>query len=345
MGETKLKRREMAAKKKNKKKKKALKITLIIVVAIALFATGVFGYLWLQLGKLNTTNISKTNEDLGISESAQAKEDEEIVNVAFFGLDRENSKAVGRSDSTMILSIDKKHKKIKMISIMRDTYVKIKDNGQSKLNHSYAYGGPQLAIRTLNENFDMNIRDFVAVDFFKLEEIINELGGVEINVKPDEVKYINQHMIEVAEVEHKKIISVTKSGKQTLNGMQTVSYARIRHTGNGDFERTERQRTVLTALLNKIKSGGATQFSSNVSKLLPYVETSLSSMDIVKLGTSAFTSGTTNLDQERFPIDGYCKDITIDGTWYLQADMQATKDQLHKYIYDDVKPVPGKPFF
>jgi polyisoprenyl-teichoic acid--peptidoglycan teichoic acid transferase len=333
--------------KKTKKKVliKVLIIVLIILGVIALFFTGVVGYGWYQLSKVKTVSLIKNNNDLGINSTAIAKADEEIVNIAFFGLDRRDPKEPCRSDSIMVLSVDKKHKKIKMNSIMRDTYVKIKDHGETKINHAYAYGQAQLAVRTLNENFDMNIRDFIAVDFEELGDIIDALGGVEINVKENEIPFINGGMSEVAAIEHKKITDVTKTGNQTLSGMQAVSYSRIRHTGDGDFERTERQRTVLTALFNKIKSGGATQFSSSVSKLLPFVETSMSSMDIIKLGTSAFISGATNLEQERFPIDGFCKGVTIDEVWYLKADLDATKDQLHKYIYEDIKPVPGEPLF
>ena len=340
MGEKKVNRM-----KKKTKKKKALKITLIILGVIALFFIGVVGYGWSQLSKVKTVEFTKDDEKLGISSAAKAKDDDGVVNIAFFGLDRRDPKEPARSDSIMILSVDKNHKKIKMNSIMRDTYVKVKGHGETKINEAYAYGGSELAVRTLNENFDMNIRDFVAVDFYKLENIIDALGGVQINIKSNEIVHLNNYLAEVGNIEHKKITNVTKTGNQTLSGMQAVAYSRIRYTEGGDFERTERQRTVLTALFTKIKSGGATQFPSNVSKLLPFIETSMNSMDITKLGTSAFVSGTTSLEQERFPIDGYCNALTIKGVWYLKADMDATKQQLHKYIYEDVKPVPGKPLF
>jgi len=338
--------------KNNKtKKRKILIVTLIIVGVIAFVSAGIFCYGWYQVSsKIKITSISKEDGDLGISketiETIDVKDsDEEIVNIAFFGIDRRYPEEPARSDSIMILSVDKKHKKIKMNSIMRDAYVKVNGYSDTKINHAYAYGGPQLALRTLNENFDMNIRDFVSVDFYKLENIIDELGGIEINVREDEVKFINDGVREVATITNKTFKEVTTSGNQTLNGIQAVGYSRIRSTVGGDFERTERQRTVLTSLFNKISSGGAAELYSNVSKLLPFVETSMSSMDIIKLGASVFATGTINLEQERFPLDGYCKDATIDGVWYLQADLKATTDQLHKYIYDDIKPVAGAPLF
>jgi len=342
-------------KPRKSKKQIVLKVILItalsIISVMGLAAAGIFGYGWYQLSsKVKITPISKDNGDLGISkettENIEVKDkDEEIVNIAFFGLDRRYAGEPARSDCIMILSVDKKHKKIKMNSIMRDTYVKVNGHSDTKINHAYAYGGPQLAVRTLNENFDMNIKDFVSVDFYKLENIIDALGGIEVNISEEELKYINFYIRETANIERKEVKEVTTSGNQTLNGMQAVAYSRIRYTAGGDFVRTERQRMVLASLFNKISGGGAAELSSNVSKLLPYVETSMSSMDIIKLGTSAFTTGTTNLEQERFPLDGYCNGMMLGGVWYLKTDLAATKDQLHKYIYDDVKPVAGEPLF
>ena len=121
--------------------------------------------------------------------------------------------------------------------------------------------------------------------------------------------------------------------------MQAVAYSRIRYTAGGDFVRTERQRTVLSGMFTKIQSLGASEFPSVVSNLLPLTETSMKSMDLIKLGSKVFTSNIRTLDQERFPVDGYWVGKMIDGVWYLVADMNSTVEQLHKYIYEDIKPV------
>jgi len=269
----------------------------------------------------------------------------EIINIALFGVDRRDVDEASRSDAIMVLSIDLVHKKIKMSSVMRDTYVEIKNHGDTKINHAYAYGGPQLAIRTLNENFDLNIRDYVTVDFFKLEKIIDTIGGVTIDVENNEISLINSYMGEVAAIEKKPILEVTKSGPQILNGLQAVAYSRIRYTAGGDFVRTERQRTILSAMLTKVQSLGVTEFPSVVSKLLPFTETSIKSTDIIKLGIKVFASNIMTLEQERFPVDGYCKGKMMDSVWYLVTDIEATKDQLHKYIYEDIVPEPRAPLF
>jgi len=254
-------------------------------------------------------------------------------------VDRRYKNEPSRSDSIMILTIDELHKKIKMSSIMRDTYVDIKDHGKTKINHSYAYGGPQLAIRTLNENFNLDIKNFVTVDFFNLEKIIDALGGVSINVRADEISLINGYMGEVANLEKQTFKAVTKTGIQNLDGKQAVAYSRIRYTAGGDFVRTERQRTVLSALLVKVQGVGKLEFPSIVAELLPDTETSMTSMDIIKLGTAIFTNDIKTLDQERFPLDGYSTGKMMGGVWYLVPDIKATTNQIHKYIYEDKKPV------
>ena len=329
--------------RKKKKVKMWKKVLLIAVGLFILVGVGSFTYVYTQLSKMKTTKITKTDAALGISPNVVA--DDQITNIAFFGVDRRNSDEPGRSDSIIVMSIDAKHQKIKMSSVMRDTYVKVEGHGETKITHAYAYGGPQLAIKTLNQNFNLDIKDFVTVDFFNLEKIIDAVGGVTIDVQKNEINLLNSYMNETAGIEKKSITKVTKTGPQTLNGMQAVAYSRIRYTAGGDFERTERQRTVLTAMLNKIKSAGATQFPSLVSKLLQYTETSMTSVDILKMGTKVITSNMMNLDQERFPIDGYCNAKTIDGVWYLVPNMPATVDQMHKYIFEDIKPVPKAPLF
>jgi len=315
------------------------KIVLSVFIIFAIFVGGSFGYVFYELNKMNTTKISKTDADLGIKSTASTKEEvsSDIINIALFGIDRRVKTDVSRSDSMIILSIDQKHKKIKMSSLMRDLYVEIKGHGQTKLTHAYAYGGPQLAIRTINENFNLNIRNYVTADFYDLEKLIDAVGGVTINVNQDEISLINSG--ETAGIEEKPISKVTTSGPQTLNGLQAVAYSRIRYTDGDDFKRTERQRTVLTGLFTKIKSGGATEFPSVVNRLLPFTETSMNSVDLIKLGTKVITSKTTTLEQERFPVDGYWSSEMINKVSYLVADIKATADQIHKFIYDDIKPV------
>ncbi|PIH03735.1 LCP family protein [Clostridium combesii] len=317
----------------SKKKKWILSILAVIVLMSVVSAL----YVYSKLGSVKKVPISKDDKELKIDKKAESYGDD-VINIAFFGLDRRKKEEPSRSDAVMILSLDKKHKKVKLSSIMRDSYVDIEGHGKTKLNHAYAYGGPELAIKTINSNFKLNIRDFVAVDFYGLENIIDTVGGVEIPVRSDEIKYINSYMQGTAKVENKAVQKVQNPGLQNLNGMQAVAYARIRYTSGGDYERTERQRTILTAVMNKIKKLGPTEFPKVVSVLLPNVESSLSSTEIIKMGTSAFALGIDNVEQQRFPLDNYCEGKLIDGIYYLLFNEEKTIDQMYKYIFEDIKP-------
>lgn len=340
-------------KPKRKKKNKALRITLFILLFLFLFAVGAGGfYLVNTFGKIKTHKIDNSDNAVGVDEEFKKKlgevdGSEDIINIALLGIDKQEKDDPGRSDSTMIVSIDKKDKKIKMISVMRDSYVKIDGHGRDKLNHAHAYGGPQLTIKTLNQNFGLNIKHFVSVDFGNMADIVNALGGIDINIKADELSEKNPYNINfyIREISGIKKVknppTVTKTGMQHLNGIQAVAYSRIRSTGDGDFDRTERQREVLTQLFNKIKSAGVLKLPGIANKLMEYVSTSMDSGQILALGTDVLKSG-LNIEQERFPQDGYCQGKMINGTWYLQYDETATKNQIFDYIFKDVKPAPKK---
>ncbi|SFA81426.1 LCP family protein [Clostridium frigidicarnis] len=330
-------------KRRRKKKNPTVRIILLSIALLFLLGIGWGAYYAVNLlGKVNTEKLDKSN--LGVDEDLNARlkslGKDNIINIALFGLDKTNEEELGRSDATMILSIDADNKKIKLVSLMRDCYVNINGHGKDKLNHAHSFGGPELAIRTINKNFNLNVTDFVSVDFAHMQKIIDALGGVEIDVKSTELETANKYVVELALLGRTDPDYIDKAGKQTLSGMQALSYSRIRNVGNGDFERTDRQRTVLEALFNKIKHAGSTEFPKIVSDLLPMVTTSLSSTDIIKLGSDLLLKGITNLEQERFPIDGDYVDggKMINGVWYLPFDEKSTQGKIHKYIFEDIKP-------
>ena len=244
-----------------------------------------------------------------------------VINIALFGVDSYDG-STGRSDSIIIATIDTIHKKLKLTSIMRDSYVNISGIGNDKINHAYAFGGPQLAIKTLNENFDLNIQDFVAVNFDSLPKIIDMLGGVTVDVTEEEVSHIS---------------GINSAGTYNLTGAQALAYSRIRYATGGDYVRTERQRTILTKMYEKILSINQTQYTSLLSEGLSMLQTSLDYSKILELGTEVLKMGVTTLEQERFPLDGYCQGEIINGVYYLIFNKSLTVEQLYNYIFEDVK--------
>lgn len=306
--------------------KKRSKISLVILgVTLSILLIIVGGVYWYGIHLFNKIEkVEIDTNDVGIKEEVQEKlleYNDSVINIALFGVDAQDGEA-GRSDSIIIATLDTTHKKLKLTSIMRDSYVTIADRGQDKINHAYAFGGAQLAIKTLNENFDLNIEDFVAVNFTTMPKIIDKLGGVTIDITSEEVSHIP---------------GIDSAGTYTLTGEQALAYSRIRYASGGDYVRTDRQRTVLNKVFEKILSTNVTQYPSLLSEILPMVKTSLDYSEILNLGNEVLKMGVTNLEQERFPRDEYCEGKMISGIYYLTFDKENTVQQLHDYIFEDIR--------
>ena len=305
-----------------KRSKSVLWILGVIISILLLTIGGIYAYGNHLFNKIEKIEIDKS--DVGIKDEVEEKlsaYSDSVINIALFGIDAEDG-GVGRSDSIIIATIDTTHKKFKLTSIMRDSYVAIEGHGDDKINHAYAFGGPQLAIKTLNENFDLNIDDFVAVNFTTLPKIIDMLGGVTIDITSEEVSHIP---------------GIDTAGTYTLTGEQALAYSRIRYASGGDYVRTDRQRTVLSKVFEKLLSINFTQYPSLLSEILPMVQTNLDYSEILNLGNEVLKMGVTTLEQERFPRDGYCEGKMIDKIYYLTFDKENTVQQLHDYIFEDIK--------
>jgi LCP family protein required for cell wall assembly len=328
-------------KKFSTKKKVFIGIGAFILVVVA----GVLIYANSMLGKIKRIEIPKSDYELGIIPTPEENKPQ-ITNIAFFGLDTRDPDVDTRSDVIMILSIDEKNQKVKVSSLMRDMYVPIPGKMDNRINSAYAGGGPVLAIKTINTNFGLDIRDYVKVDFFGLEKLIDKVGGVEIDVKPSEVNQINLGVQEIANIEkdgNKPVVK--KAGLQKLAGRQAVAYARIRYVGNADYERTERQRRVLDELFKSIKAQGTLKLPGIISELFQYVETSMSKTAIVNFAYKAMRFNTQKIDQFRLPVDGLFKSQKIRGMSVLVPDIEMNKQKLHEFIYGPegntaVTPVP-----
>ena len=324
-------------KKKKKKKRKSIGFKILIGFLCILLVVSVVGggYVIGLLNKMDSVDLDKDN--LGIVEDDLKEYDNvnKIKNIALFGLDSTDGET-GRSDSIMIATIDPVHNKLKLTSIMRDSYVYIDGHGQDKINHAYAFGGPELSIKTINTNFGLNIEDFVSVNFSSLPIIINILGGVDIEITDEELEYINGYIADINSKDGTSSPQITYSGLQHLDGTQALAYSRIRYTAGGDYKRTERQRTVLEALFTKLTSASVGSYNSLLNEVLPYVQTNLNAGDILSLGTKVIGIG-NHLEQDRFPRDGYGEGATIDGIYYLTFDLETAKQQMRDYIFNDVK--------
>ena len=327
----------------NKKRKTIIIIAFLFII---LFLVPAF-FAYSKLAKIKVGGLDQTPSALGIDKNSfndaiknTVKDPENIesnfVNILIMGIDamKEVNDAYS-ADSIMIATIDKYNKKLKLTSIMRDSLVAVEGHGDTKLKYAYSFGGPQLLVKTINQNFNMNIKNYIKVDFFDVEKIIDYLGGVQINVESAEVKILNDYQSNISSLEGKSFIPLKKSGLQTLNGMQAVAYSRIRYVGNYDFERTERQRRVMTEVLKKFSDKNVFELAGVADKLLPLVETSLDKSEIIGLGSYIVLNKLTKPIQFRIPTDKTYHDYTNpkDGLYYMKWDKQPTIDALHNFIF------------
>lgn len=308
------------------------KFFLILLTLLVLIPLTLLGALWYQLKSLSPIDLDTNN--LNISSNNEIAE---TINIALFGTDSRKSdyNSSARSDSIIIATLDTKEKKIKLTSIMRDTLVNIPGKGYDKLTHAYAYGGPELAISTINSNFDLNITDYITVDFFSLAKIIDFFGGFEITLTNKEANAMNKALNEINKIENLPYgTDYVESSESpiTLNGRQTVSYARIRKTVGGDFERTERQRRVLSYCIEQVQNLSLSDSIGLISNVLPFVNTSLTPSEILNLSSQVLKLGRFNVEQLRLPIDGSFTDEKYNSMWVLKPDIERNIHALHNFI-------------
>lgn len=341
MEDNKISRRE-----RKRKSKKPIIITSVIVVLFTLitsgglFIKGIFG---------NIEKVEATPEDLGIEKIEKPKVEEEVtygtyrpderyLNIALLGVD---TRVIGnydgtRADSIMILSIDRETKAMKLASVARDTYANIEGYGMDKINHAYAYGGPNLMVKTLNQNFNLAITDYVVVNFFGMAEIIDRLGGVELEVDVDEIQYINPYIDEVSSIKGVTPEHITTPGTYNLNGVQAVAYSRIRYTDGGDFKRTERQREVLLKLAEKSSSVKITDVVPIINQLSSNLMTTLGASDMTNLAVELIKGGySSNMSQTMFPEAAYSGGDMIDGVYYYVTDLSQAASGINNFFYGE----------
>ena len=318
------------AKKKRKKARFIVLCSFLGLMGCFILVAGILVQYF--FGDLKTQKLTSNHEALGIA--ATAPQDKKVTNIALFGVDSAGSKIRGRSDAIIVLSIDNRHGKIKMSSFLRDSTVLIDDYGNDKITHAFAYGGPELAIRTLNKNFNLDIKEYVAVNFNSLADVINAVGGLDIKISEAERKEINRIMgFNQYGVKWKR---VEKSGTVHLDGIQAMSYARIRKI-DSDVFRAKRQQKVLNLIFEKCKDMKTTEYPGFIKKMIGLVETSLSYNDILSLSSVMLTP---NLEvvSNTFPAqeDSLRSGYNERGAWCWFFDIDAATDRLHKFIYQDI---------
>lgn len=315
-------------KKKRKKKNTAVKVLSILIAFLAITFVALYAYGYSIINNVKPAPLDES--DLGIETDVYS----DVKNIALLGLDTRSDNMSGRSDANIILTIDKKRNKIKLTSIARDTYVSIDGKGKDKLTHAYAYGKSQLTVKTLNQNFGLEITDHATINFFELARIIDYLGGVTIDVSKAELKDMNNNIIPYTDFGDIPCKKLKSAGVQKLTGAQAVCYARIRHV-DSDLGRGNRQKEVLTAMFDSAKKMNIVKLPEVAEMILSECETSLSANDIISLGTWAVTSS-PEFEQLSIPNDNIpASGKTIKGVWYYVVDIEKAKQEMHDFIFEE----------
>lgn len=291
---------------------------------------GLILLLLLLISFVSTFNVYSFNE-------RDIKEYKMIENILLIGLDGTNDKFPKRSDTMIILTIDKLNKSLKLTSLARDTLVKIPGRGEEKLTHAYAYGQEELLMQTINENFDLDIKDYAVVNFKSFIDIVDIIGGVDINVNEKEIHHLNEVIKECYEVNHedtKNIEYITSSGNHNLNGYQALAYARIRKLDT-IYKRDERQRLILTNIAHKLSDVSISKYPQIAKSILRHIKVNIAFNKIIDLAFIAHELASYDISQLEFPISEYREEGRIGekGTYVVKWDKNKNIELLHQFIY------------
>lgn len=314
-------------KRRSRRKKRIFVLGLELVILTLLLGTA---YVMAKFDKIQQVRID--SDDINVNEGA---EQEGYTTIALFGGDsREGQLEAGtHADTIIVASINNKSKEIRMASIYRDTLLKQKKGDYHKANSAYFRGGPEEAINMLNTNLDLDIEDYVTVDFGALVDTIDLLGGLDIEIKEEEVQYMNEFLQETADVAGTKANFIDHAGKQHLDGAQAVTYARIRSTAGGDFTRTERQRTVIQKIFEKGVKTNIGTINDIIDTVFPQISTSFSLKEVLALasGITEYKLG----ENTGFPFDKTDGRFGSAGSVVIALGLAENVEELHEFLYPD----------
>ncbi|MFA6698344.1 MAG: LCP family protein [Eubacteriales bacterium] len=263
-------------------------------------------------------------DDVEWPDDAKIIRDKNVINIMLIGQDRRPGEKRARSDSMMIATINKKTNTVSVTSLMRDMYVQIPGYSDNRINVSYAYGGMKLLNETIERNFLIPIDGNIEVDFDGFKEVVDILGGIDIQVNAKEAKHLRSQGF-----------SYVTEGTVHMDGKLALAYSRIRKIGHADYERTERQRRVVTAAFNKAKDLSYSEIISLVNVALPLVTTDLSNTQILSLAYTIFRMDVDNINTYRIPVDGAFKEASIRKMSVLVPDLYKNRQALKEYIYGE----------
>ncbi len=335
------------------RRKKTNQTKRVILFSVEILALVVLALVLWAVGKQDAVQHITINESQIVENMNEGVEQNEVMqgyrNIALFGLDARDDdlKKGNRSDTIMIASINQDTDEVKLVSIYRDTYLNLSNDTYNKCNAAYAAGGPEQAILMLNMNLDMNITEYISINFNGLIELVDSLGGVQIDVEEAEIEHLNNYQKSMFSTESRVVLSddytpVTKAGLQTLNGMQATAYCRIRATAGDDFRRAERQRTVLLACLDKAKSASFSQLETALDSVLPHVATNLDTAEILSVLQEVGNYTVAGTDGFPFEDTRATGRLGSKGSCVIPVDLETNVIALHNFLFEQEEYTPSE---
>ena len=331
--EKKEKKKEKRARKRGRKRRIFAQI-ITCMLLVVLFLSSALGGAAAAYYKA-ATNTIETDTQTALKDAdvveADLVYDQDVVNILLIGCDkRADETEAGRSDTTMIATIDIKNGKLKLTSLMRDMYIDIPGYGYHKFNAAYSYGGVQLEYETIAQNFGIKLDGYVEVDMEAFREVVDLIGGVPMDITEAEA-YFLQTAYATSKHGEKNVVA----GSNLLTPYQALAYCRIRQDVTGEFGRTDRQRKILISVFEELKSQDLMTITNICMKALKYVKTDLSEAQIRSLMTSVITMGTTEIDQLRIPYEGSYTEgrLSSSGAWVMQVDYDLNRQALQYFIF------------
>ena len=334
---------QQTKKKSTKASKQRNKIILIVVELIVLIVLAVALYGISKLNRIEKDD-SFVPEDVVLNEDIQSETIEVMDNfqtIAVFGLDNRSNGNLssGNSDVIIIVTINNDTKEVKMCSVYRDTYLDVGGGKFRKANSAFTSGGAQAAISMLNKNLDLNITDYVTVDFNAVVECIDELGGIELTITDDEAHYMIGYMKEINKLTGHSSVVPESGGTYVLDGVQATAYARIRYTAGDDYKRTERQRTVIMKMAEKAQKSDLTTINNVIDVMFDDISTSFSNTDLITLAAQIFDyeiSGSAG-----FPFKLNTVTLGSKGSIVAPCTLEDNVIELHKFLYGNEEYEPS----
>ncbi|WP_243124879.1 LCP family protein [Clostridium cuniculi] len=314
-----------------------ISIVLAVVVGVVI---GYYSYvkskIYAEPSEIEIKTVEKKNE-----EEVDYEEVEGITNVLLVGTDARDLKESARADSIIIATLDNNNKEIRLTSLFRDTLVDIDGYGPYKLNAAMAFGGINLLKDTIQETYNINIDKYIIINFWGFEAIIDQMGGLEIDVKDYQLDELNKY---IGESTGGNDCPVTESGLQLLNGKQALSYARIRKGVGDEFERTERQREVLFKVAEKLRETKPTKYLGIMNSMLDYINTNIDLLDALNMAYTIYKFPSLETKQIHIPVTELADDMNYGGEigWVFIMDREQNTEILHDFIFNGIEPDESK---